>query len=191
MTRPIALLMPTLCALTLLTLSASPAAAQDASPYSPLTPAEAPLTNGQFSRSPLKLPFPLASVRPVERNGRMDFEHVYDVPIAKVLEYIKPVRDPATKKMKAVQIFDPTVFPLAARSQFFCATQITDPQGGRAAFINSMVGRRFMLDIKAQGQQTIIIYENMVITNKYSGLMPARVGYHPAGVNKTLRYRFN
>lgn len=191
MTRPLALLMPALCALTLLTLSASPAAAQDASPYSALTPADAPLTTGQFTRSPLKLPFPLASVRSVERNGRMDFEHVYDVPVAKILDYIRPTRDPQTKQLKTIQIFDPAVFPQAASGGFFCATQINDPNGGRAIFTNSLVGRRFPVDIRGQGQQTVVIYENMVITNKYSGLMPARVGYQPIGVNKTLRYRFN
>ncbi|MBA2660856.1 MAG: hypothetical protein H0U74_01060 [Bradymonadaceae bacterium] len=175
-----------LLAIVMLTTLASSASADDL-PYSPKNIARAELIDlGYFKRSPLKLPWLLVSVTTVSRNGRMDFEHVYDEPYERVVAYFQHGYDNR----------EPVV-PLAkemARYSSLTDLRVVGMQVGanEATMTLGVPGlpRHFTIHIGQRGYQTTVVFVNAANTMEYSGVMPARAPLRPAGA-KTVPFRWN
>jgi hypothetical protein len=173
------------CLVAVALLSPSPSSAQ--SPYSPLTPdTTTMLTTGRFERSPLRLPFPEQSVNAISRDNRIDFEHIYNVPFETVLNWL---RDPKNNK-DGFELIDPAVYPAAAGLRFRLMSAPTNAGGG-LVFEHPTLSRRIVIDISPRGAQTAVVFQNQVLTDLFSGVMPARQGFIPAGINAIIPFRWN
>jgi hypothetical protein len=176
-----------LSAIILATSMLIPAALLAQSPYAPLAPEPAVLlTNGRFERSPIKLPFPQDNVSSISRNNRIDFEHVYNVPFSDVMAWL---RDPKNNK-DGFELIDPAVYPAAAGYKFKLTTSL-NANGGALVFEHPTLSRRIILDFAPRGAQTIVTFQNQVLTDLFSGVMPARQGFIPAGVDTIVPFRWN
>jgi hypothetical protein len=168
-------------------LCLAPSALMAQSPYSPLAPDTAKLmTTGRFERSPIKLPFPQDNVASVARNSRQDFEHIYNVPFTEVMAWLQL---PQNNK-DGFEIIDPAVYPAAAGLKFKLMSAVS-PTGGTLVFEHPTLSRRIILEFIPRGAQTAVVFQNQVLTDLFSGVMPSRQGFIPAGVDTIVPFNWN
>jgi hypothetical protein len=165
----------------------APSISHAQSPYSPIPPDTSKLmTTGRFERSPLRLPFPQDNVNMVNRNSRMDFEHVYNIPITQLIQWLRDAKN----QREGFDIIDASVYPAASGLRLKLST-VPEVTGGSIVFEHPTLSRRVILEVQPRGSQTVVIFQNQVITDLFSGVMPARQGFLPAGTNTIVPFRWN
>ena len=154
---------------------AAPAMAQEAPYEGKRASIEELIDEGTFDRSPLKLPFKETSQRAVTSDfGRLDFEHHYEATFNDVVALF----DASFKGNKPLAILDPKASPVGDTQVAVVGTS----QSGDSTIFTVTTNRskkHFNVEIKPVAGGTIVVVQNMVITDLHSGMVPDRVGFKP------------
>ncbi len=172
-----------------LSLTATSALAQP-TPYSPLPPNPSEhLRTGRFERSPLKLPFREVASRAVPTPIGQDFEHTYEVSRAELIAHFT---DPKQRE-SGFDLFDPARYPEARGLKLRVMGERVDNSSDENVmmFGHPKLSRLFQLRISEAQGRAVVVLENIVNTNPASGVMPARHGFMPIGVDVVLPFRWN
>lgn len=164
-----------------------------ASAEAPYTPKKASIGDlikqASYDRVPIKIPdFRLTNTRSVVNKQRLDFELSYDVDYWELIEWFEQHH----KDHQPVSILDPEVFPNAKAPELRVYGK-----SGRGDFMKFTLGHpdlpyRFDLRIRPDEQsKAVVVVQNAIYSAIYSGLMPARAPFVPAGKTKTIPFRFN
>ncbi|MEM1348954.1 MAG: hypothetical protein AAGI01_10385, partial [Myxococcota bacterium] len=146
------------------------------------------LTKGKFTQNPVRLPFPLVDQSTVTRTARTDLEQLVDTPYEKVVGYFE---DKARQKA-GFEFLDPSVYPDAAGKKLKIVGAQRSADETIFRFTHPQLSRDIVLRLSPEGRRTSIIFENQVLTQLNSGVMPARVGFMPAGFpDARIPFRFN
>lgn len=172
--------------LLLLLLVPSLATAQD-KPYSPKAADWSSLLKpATYGESPLSLPYPEIERRRVVRGSRMDFEHVYDIEFTELVKAL----DLAYKEQKPITAFRPGAIPYAQVSQGIILGVGT---GTNARYTVGALDLpvRFTIELRPEGNRTVVTFQNTVFSQLYSGVMPVRIGYKVKDGTKPVPFRWN
>ncbi len=177
----------TLSALAISLLFVSTAQAQ---PYSPkkMSPSEL-IQPATYERVPIRLKkWNVETTRSVVNGKRLDFEQTYDVDFWELVDYFEQ----AFEKREPVSILDPEVFPHANTPEL-----IVYGRHGSGDYRNFTLGNpdlpyRFTLRVRPDDRsRAVVTIANAVYSAVYSGTMPARTPFKPAGKAKPIRFRWN
>ncbi len=177
-------------ALTLLislTLLPTLAAAQD-TPYSPKQIPRSKLIDlGDFSRSPLQLPWsPVRVTTMSNTHGTLDFEHLLNEPFDEVLAYFQT----NFNAQKPVATLSSDVMRYSKVTELFVHGFESNPHHSKITLGSLKLPRNFFIKIERQGNQTKLIVLNSAHTQEFSGVMPARAPLRPVGANP-IAFRWN
>ncbi len=170
-----------------LALLPASAAAQD-TPYSPKQiPRSKLIDMGDFSRSPLQLPWtPIRVTTLNNTHGSLDFEHLLNQPFEEVMEYFrsnyhakKPVVSLSPEVMRYSKVTELHVHGFDDNQN---EAKVT------LGFIN--LPRNFFIKVQRHGNQTKLTVLNTAHTQEFSGVMPARAPLRPHGANP-IAFRWN
>ncbi|RAL24646.1 hypothetical protein DL240_00100 [Lujinxingia litoralis] len=155
--------------------------------YAPqMVPEHQLLVTSGFSRSPLSFPWDLLSSREVAREGRVDFEHVYDIPFSQVRTEVESTylgrKDFAGVTPEAVPHSD--VGHLRIIGMELGQTR------ARLRLGHPDIAPQFSVELEADGRQTRVLIENTTSNPFYSGFTPARAPFEPAGA-APIPFRWN
>lgn len=168
-------------------LLVTPALAQDDTAYRSRQPTDELITNGHFTRSPLKLPFSLNGVQPTNKNGRTDFEHTYNNSFDEIVGYFEN----KDNRHAGFELFDTSIYTYARGVRLDIVGSQKIPNGRRFRFGYKTLSRSFILDVTRRGGQTVVTFQNSILTKVASGVMPARVGFKLNNVAKPVPYNWN
>ena len=159
-------------------------------PYSPKKSSPSALIQGaMYDRVPIKLlQWNVTGTRSVVKGSRLDFEQSYDVPYWDMVAFFED----AYKNKKAVSILDPDVFPNAKNPEL--KVYGTHSRGDATFFTlgHPDLPYRFQLEIRSDDQSNaVVVIQNAVYSAIYSGTMPARIGFKPAGKAAEIPFRWN
>jgi len=165
-----------------------PAAAMAQSPYSAIPPARDLLTTGQFNRNPVRLPFAVVDESTVSRVARTDLEQIVDAPFDRVVSYFED----KSRQKAGFDILDPSLYPDAAGKKLKIIGSQQNADETVFRFTHPQLSRDIVLRLKPSGRYTSVVFENQVLTQLNSGVMPARIGFIPGGFpDVRIPYRFN
>lgn len=175
---------------TFVAVSAVSTAAFAQQPYSPkkLSPSDV-IQPATYERVPIRLPnYEVTSTRSVVDGNRLDFEQSYNVDFWDLIEFFES----SYKERKPVSVLDPAVFPNANAPDLIVYGKHNT--GGVANFTlgHPSLPYRFNLIVRSDDQsKAVVVIKNAVFSLIYSGLMPARAGFKPAGKTDEIPFRWN
>ena len=151
---------------------------------------DAMVTDGVLLKSPVKLGYTLVSETKVPSTNPTHPDNIvqtYDVPFDVLLGYLTKMAD----ARKEVAIVDPAFYP-EAEGLSYRILNIQDVDGmKRILFTNQNASRDITLLLQPAGNQTQVIYENVVRTHVHSGLMPWRADFQGFTLSKPLAFDWN
>lgn len=163
------------------------ASAQGA-PYSPKAADYSSLLKpASYKESPLQLPYPLIEARQVVNGPRLDFEHVYDVPYMQLIDELEK----AFKGQEPLTMLRPGAIPYLNNAELYVMGISQTPSGDRRIVLGMKdVALRFSFDVISDSGRSIVVIQNAIYSQLYSGVMPARAGYKPADA-QSVPFRWN
>lgn len=168
--------------------AASQASAQSA--YSPKKASIADLIQpATYSRVPVHLleHNPVRSTTVYDR-GRLDFQSSYDVPYWDLISWIEERRS----ANKPITRLDPEAFPNANSPELKVFGSANVGTGMSFTLGNIELPYRISITIYPDDQsKAVVVVQNSVYALIYSGGVPARAPFKPAGNAKEIRFRWN
>jgi hypothetical protein len=165
---------------------ASEGQAQEA-PYSPKKFSRAELIDGgSFQKVPFTLPWNLISTRLVSNQGREDFEQVYDERYDVVIGKLRDAYN------EAQEIIEADGRALGNNQLTHLRVMGTAIEGQKSRFTlgQPALSQNIVIDVEPRGRQTVIIVRSTAVRMVYSGVMPARAPFAPAGA-QPVPFRWN
>lgn len=149
------------------------------------------VTDGVFLESPLRLPFSQVSVESVAPQNSaqpsQDFEHVYNASYEEVFEFFNG--EDARKQGSAV--LDAKLFPESKGYKLRTSGSGEEGNGTFFRLAHRELSRDILIVVMPRGNQTTVIFRNVVITNISSGVMPARQGFLGVNFKDALPFNWN
>ena len=178
------------CALFLLTGMLCTSTVSAETPYSPKKASISEIIkSATYDRVPIQLTeFRLLGTRSVVHKQRLDFELSYDVDYWELIEWFET----HYKERQPVTVLDPDIFPNAKSPEL--RVYGMSGSGDRMKFTlgNPDLPYRFDLRVHPDEQsKAIVTVHNAVYSAIYSGLMPARAPFTPAGKANPIAFRWN
>lgn len=158
------------------------AAADDDAPYSPhhFSVGELVITD-RFDEPPLAFPWnQVASERSADR-GRMDFELVYDVDYTTVRDDLQEAYDNA----EGIITLEDEIFGYVEvdDEEMHLAGIGLQDDGGRITVGHPDMEPMFLVDVEPDGSRTRFTIHNSLRSRQFSGFVPSRVEFQPAGAD--------
>lgn len=177
-------------AAALLVSMLAPAVTSAETPYSPKKSSPSALIqHAVYDKVPIRMTqWNVTGTRQVVNGKRLDFEQSYDVPYWDMVQFFED----AYKNKQAVSVLDPDVFPHAKNPEL--KVYGTHSKGDVTFFSlgHPDLPYKFELQIRPDDQsKAVVVIQNAVYSNIYSGTMPARVGFKPAGKTAEIPFRWN
>lgn len=173
--------------LTLAILTIPLAASTQQEPYAPtIVPTKDLMLLELFSSSPLLFPWDELSTGRTPVRGRMDFEIIYDIDFQSAkAELLQAYED----HEEFIELSDVARHHTAVR-----ALRIAGIDNNRGQLSITATHRDieqvFQARLEPDGPRTRVIVANSALTRTFSGFMPARVDFSPAGA-KPIPFRWN
>lgn len=167
--------------------------AQVATAQSPYAPQKASISDiikpATYERVPIKLPeFQLVNTRMVVNKKRLDFELSYEVDYWELVEWFEA----QWKAKKFVSILDPNIFPNANAPELRVYGKSGSGDFMKFTLGNPELPYRFDIRVRPDEQsKAVVVVQNAIYSVVYSGLMPARASFKPAGKTKEIPFRWN
>ena len=169
------------------TLSFAQTPLSEGESYAPqMAPMGELLVTTQFSRSPLNFPWERVSAREVGRDGRIDFEHVYDIPFSEVRTFVESAY---LQRTEFVEV-DPDAVPHTEVKQLRVIGMELGQSYARLNLGHPDVAPQFSVEMEADGRRTRVLIRNSTSNPFYSGFTPARAPFEPAGA-APINFRWN
>ncbi len=159
-------------------------------PYSPKkTSIGDVIKTATYDTVPIKLSeFKLVATRSVVVKRRLDFELSYDVDYWELIEWFEA----SYKAKKFVSVLDPSIFPNAKAPELRVYGKSGSGDLMKFTLGNPDLPYRFDLSVRPDEQsKAVVVVQNAVYSAIYSGLMPARSPFAPAGKTKSIPFRWN
>lgn len=151
--------------------------AQEA-PYSPKKFSRAEIIDGgSFQKIPFTLPWSLMSTRLISHGGREDFEQVYDERYDVVINQLRDAYNQATEIIEA----DGKALGNSQLTHLRVMGTAIEGQKSRFTLGQPALPQHIVIDVEPRGRQTVIIVRSAAVRMVYSGVMPARAPFAPAG----------
>ncbi|MFU8802880.1 MAG: hypothetical protein ACNA8W_03625 [Bradymonadaceae bacterium] len=160
--------------------------AQEA-PYSPKKYDRAELiSSGAFEKAPFTLPWKLVSTRLVTVRAQQDFEHVYDERFDVI---VSELHDAFREGQEIIEADGKALGDSGLTHLRIIGTQIDQ---GKARFTLGQPGlsQHIVIDAEPRGRQTVITVRSSSFRMVYSGVVPARAPFTPAGA-MAIPFRWN
>lgn len=157
------------------------AMAQDQAPYTPKRSAPADLVvTERFATPPLSFPWQELSSDRQLREGRNDFVVVYDIPFAEVRQILEENYRAAED---FIQLRPGAVNYTSVDLMRIAGTELGSNRG------NITIGHpdmalHFSVELEADGPRTRVYISNRTAGRTFSGFVPSRVGFRPAGAEQ-------
>lgn len=176
-----------LAALLILLLFPFAAAAQSEAPYAPkvVAPSDLLLTD-RFQSSPVSFPWRLIAADRVSREGRFDFELLYDIEFSEVRETLRE----AYSNAEEVAQLNPGALRFTQVEDLRIAGMELGERRARLTLGHPDMEPVFRVELQADGPRTRVIVANSTVTRQFSGFVPARAGFRPAGA-APIPFRWN
>lgn len=137
------------------------------------------IVTDRFDSAPLNFPWERVSSERVPNRGRMDFALVYDVDYDTVYDYLheaySETEDFIELNAHAMRYADSPLLRIAGAN--------FDENAGRITVGHPDMEPLFTVDVEPDGNRTRFIIHNMLRTRQFSGFMPSRVDFAPAGAD--------
>ncbi len=156
-------------------------------PYTPMKFSPSDLIIGdRFNVVPLAFPWEEISSDREANQGRMDFVLTYDIPFSEVREFLpdayRNTEDFIELRSDALKYTDVGFMRIAG-------IELGDTEA-RITIAHPDMELTFSAHLVADGPRTRVVIPNRVTGRQFSGFVPARVGFRPAGANE-IHFRGN
>ena len=159
----------------------------EAAAYAPrMAPMNELLITTQFTRAPLTFPWEVVSSREVGRDGRVDFEQVYNIPFAQVRTFVESAYLERTDFVNV----DLDAIPHSEVKQLRVIGMELGQTFARLTLGHPDAAPQFVVDLEADGRHTRVLIRNSTSNPFYSGFTPARAPFEPAGASP-INFRWN
>lgn len=173
-----------LCAILAMPLVAS---AQQEAPFSPkFTPPGELIVTERFSTSPLVFPWTLVSSDRVARQGRLDFELIYDVDYQEMRQILQQSYNEST----SVAYLQSGVVRYAEIEELLIFGLEVGERQARITLGHPDLEPVFQVEMTPQGRRTRVVVSNSTVSRQFSGFVPARIGFRPVGATP-IPFRWN
>lgn len=173
----------------LVALLASPlyANAQEREPFSPrVTPPGDLIVTERFSSTPLEFDWRLISSDRISRQGRYDFELIYDVDYStlrnELSSYYSEARTIARLRRGALQ------FTSVEELRIF-GMEVGEERA-RLTLGHPDLEPVFQVELIPDGRRTRVVINNSTVSRQFSGFVPSRAGFRPANA-APIPFRWN
>jgi hypothetical protein len=166
----------------LLMMVASPAMAQSSAEvaHTPKVYPRAELINfGTYDKAPLTFEWPVVDVRQEPIGNRLQFVITLDVDLTSAVDFFEG----AFADQDPVATLAPGVLPFNTERDLVVVGH--SASGNPASFTLSGTGttRRFTIKLTGEGSKTVVTLDNRMSSQLFSGVVPPRVGFQPAGAS--------
>jgi hypothetical protein len=176
---PLLLFIALLCIVPM-TFLTSPASAQDAQPYAPREYSRSELINfGHYDHPPLVFDFETIDVEQQPEAKHVNFVVTLDADFATVIAYFT---DAHTNQTPAARIA-PGIMPFQTMRELKVVGLTHANANNPAGFTLSSkaMTRRFTVEVSDKGGRALLTMRDVVMSRLFSGVVPARSGFKPAG----------
>ena len=176
-----------------LTLAVCVSSSQSAAADTPSSPRKASISDliktATYDRVPIRLnEFTLTNTRSVVNKQRLDFELTYDVNYWDLVAWFET----HYKEKQPVSILDPDIFPNAKAPELRVYGKSGAGDQMNFTLGNPELPYRFDIRLRPNEQsKAVVTVHNAINSMIYSGLMPARAPFAPAGKTNTIPFRWN
>jgi hypothetical protein len=167
------------CLLVSMTLT-SVGFAQDGAPYAPHQHSRSELINfGTYDSPPLEFDLKVVDVKQQPDGPHLNFVVTVDDDFASVVEFFQNAHREQTPAARLA----PGIMPSQSTRELLVVGHSTVDGASPWGFSLSgkQMSRRFSVDVSDEGGKTVLTMRNLVISQLFSGVVPARVGFKPAG----------
>jgi hypothetical protein len=163
-----------------MTFLATVSFAQDGKPYTPREYPRSELIDfGTYDSPPLEFDFEMIDVKQQPEDTHVNFVMTLNADYATVVNYFK---DAYTNQTPAARIA-PGIMPFQTARELVVVGHTSVDPTAQAGFTLSgkEMTRRFTIEVNDDAGKTILTMKNIVMSRLFSGVVPARTGFKPAG----------
>ena len=154
------------------------AAAEGDAPYTPKSfSIDELIVTEHFQSPPISFPWERVSTDRVHQRGRLDFALTYDVDY----DTVRDALERAARENQDVVVLEGGAIGYVDVSRLRIAGRSLGNHGGRITLGHPDMEPKLIVDIEADGARTQFIVQNHLRTRQFSGFVPSRIGFLPAG----------